>query len=424
MGNNVKAGRGTRGRGSAGVPGPVTRGGTHDRKRGGAAAGGRERRDLGEERLVIARGCRALAAAARERGAPGEGPAGGRPAKGRQAAHRVAKSRPAGKHPARGKRADGATSRRGGEWAPGCTALRPRSTGEVVDKGRPVEGRSARPAKAGGPVKPGGAGRASGAVERDASVEVGAPARTGGPRGSDRAVGTDCFVNSGRCGEADGPAHSVSVDADRSVDSGSSRVPGGPSAAGRAEKGARRGEAKAGTRRRRRRRRAAGDVPALGTGVLPRAGGEGMTADRDVAAAAVGNAASLVGDEKARTAPVLQADEDRDARLARAGVRLERARRRAEVLDRRRTAAQGSEAFPRYHRRDAARRDLMRRRIRWTLRQATKEARERGDAGMATAEYAVALLAAVGIATALYKVVTSGAVQSALQSAVMKALHG
>ncbi|WP_234010506.1 DUF4244 domain-containing protein [Streptomyces sp. SPB074] len=43
---------------------------------------------------------------------------------------------------------------------------------------------------------------------------------------------------------------------------------------------------------------------------------------------------------------------------------------------------------------------------------------------MATAEYAVALLAAVGIATALYKVVTSGAVQSALQSAVMKALHG
>ncbi|NEA43071.1 DUF4244 domain-containing protein [Streptomyces sp. SID11385] len=117
-------------------------------------------------------------------------------------------------------------------------------------------------------------------------------------------------------------------------------------------------------------------------------------------------------------------DEERGAGLARAGAELTRARRRAEVLDRQRSAGRGSVDFARYHRRDAARRELMRRRIRWTLRQATKGVRERGDLGMATAEYAVALLAAVGLATVLYKVVTGGAVRAALQAAVMKALHG
>ncbi|MEU6390124.1 DUF4244 domain-containing protein [Streptomyces sp. NPDC046939] len=48
----------------------------------------------------------------------------------------------------------------------------------------------------------------------------------------------------------------------------------------------------------------------------------------------------------------------------------------------------------------------------------------RRDAGMVSAEYAVGLIAAVGFAGLLYQVVTSGAVRSALQSLVAKALHG
>ncbi|MFF5350180.1 DUF4244 domain-containing protein [Streptomyces diastaticus] len=48
--------------------------------------------------------------------------------------------------------------------------------------------------------------------------------------------------------------------------------------------------------------------------------------------------------------------------------------------------------------------------------------RARRDAGMATSEYAMALLAAVAFAGVLYKIVTGGAVASALQSAVEKAL--
>lgn len=48
----------------------------------------------------------------------------------------------------------------------------------------------------------------------------------------------------------------------------------------------------------------------------------------------------------------------------------------------------------------------------------------RRDAGMVSAEYAVGILAAVGFAGLLYKVVTSGPVQSALQSLVGKALDG
>jgi hypothetical protein len=43
---------------------------------------------------------------------------------------------------------------------------------------------------------------------------------------------------------------------------------------------------------------------------------------------------------------------------------------------------------------------------------------------MVSAEYAVGILAAVGFAGLLYKVVTSGPVQSALQSLVGKALDG
>ncbi|WP_419996242.1 DUF4244 domain-containing protein [Streptomyces boninensis] len=46
-----------------------------------------------------------------------------------------------------------------------------------------------------------------------------------------------------------------------------------------------------------------------------------------------------------------------------------------------------------------------------------------GDAGMTTSEYAVGTIAAVGFAAVLYKVVTSGAVSSALQGIVERALH-
>ncbi|CAM5585608.1 hypothetical protein SALBM135S_07504 [Streptomyces alboniger] len=45
------------------------------------------------------------------------------------------------------------------------------------------------------------------------------------------------------------------------------------------------------------------------------------------------------------------------------------------------------------------------------------------DAGMVTSEYAMGLIAAVGFAGLLYKVVTSGQVRSALQAIVEKALH-
>lgn len=55
-------------------------------------------------------------------------------------------------------------------------------------------------------------------------------------------------------------------------------------------------------------------------------------------------------------------------------------------------------------------------------RRRTTRARTRRDAGMATSEYAMALLAAVAFAGVLYKIVTGDAVASALQSAVEKAL--
>lgn len=48
--------------------------------------------------------------------------------------------------------------------------------------------------------------------------------------------------------------------------------------------------------------------------------------------------------------------------------------------------------------------------------------RYRRDAGMTTAEYAVGLIAAVAFAGILYKVVTSGAVMTALTGIVKRAL--
>ncbi|OON81140.1 hypothetical protein B1H18_09510 [Streptomyces tsukubensis] len=46
------------------------------------------------------------------------------------------------------------------------------------------------------------------------------------------------------------------------------------------------------------------------------------------------------------------------------------------------------------------------------------------DAGVVTSEYAMALLAAVGFAAVLYKIVTGGAVRAALESLVGRALGG
>ncbi len=69
----------------------------------------------------------------------------------------------------------------------------------------------------------------------------------------------------------------------------------------------------------------------------------------------------------------------------------------------RRTGARGDEGTRRHRRRST-------------------RARTRRDAGMATSEYAMALLAAVAFAGVLYKIVTGDAVASALQSAVEKAL--
>lgn len=48
----------------------------------------------------------------------------------------------------------------------------------------------------------------------------------------------------------------------------------------------------------------------------------------------------------------------------------------------------------------------------------------RRDAGMVTSEYAMGLIAAVGFAGLLLKVLTSGQVQAALQGIVERALHG
>ncbi|WP_245239562.1 DUF4244 domain-containing protein [Streptomyces sp. MZ04] len=54
------------------------------------------------------------------------------------------------------------------------------------------------------------------------------------------------------------------------------------------------------------------------------------------------------------------------------------------------------------------------------LRRAARGVRR--DSGMVTSEYAMGLIAAVGFAGLLYKVVTSGQVRAALQAVVEKAL--
>ena len=65
---------------------------------------------------------------------------------------------------------------------------------------------------------------------------------------------------------------------------------------------------------------------------------------------------------------------------------------------------------------------MMRHRV--IVRQLLNRVRRPGnDAGMSTAEYAVGTVAAVAFAAVLYKVVRSGAVQSALSDIITSALH-
>ncbi|WP_443047643.1 DUF4244 domain-containing protein [Streptomyces sp. H39-S7] len=56
------------------------------------------------------------------------------------------------------------------------------------------------------------------------------------------------------------------------------------------------------------------------------------------------------------------------------------------------------------------------------LRATAERLRSTRDAGMTTAEYAVGTLAACGFAAVLYKIVTSGAVKSALSGLIERAL--
>jgi Protein of unknown function (DUF4244) len=58
------------------------------------------------------------------------------------------------------------------------------------------------------------------------------------------------------------------------------------------------------------------------------------------------------------------------------------------------------------------------------IAQRLNQVRRVADAGMTTAEYAVGTIAAVAFAAVLYRVVRSDAVQSALSSIVVSALHG
>lgn len=57
------------------------------------------------------------------------------------------------------------------------------------------------------------------------------------------------------------------------------------------------------------------------------------------------------------------------------------------------------------------------------LRATAGRLRSAADAGMTTAEYAVGTLAACGFAAVLYKIVTSGAVKSALSGLIERALN-
>lgn len=65
---------------------------------------------------------------------------------------------------------------------------------------------------------------------------------------------------------------------------------------------------------------------------------------------------------------------------------------------------------------------LTRRRRSWAAPRVRRLRRGAWDAGMATSEYAMGLLAAVGFAGLLYKVVTSGPVRAGLQALVERAL--
>jgi hypothetical protein len=57
------------------------------------------------------------------------------------------------------------------------------------------------------------------------------------------------------------------------------------------------------------------------------------------------------------------------------------------------------------------------------MRRVVRSLRERGDAGMTTAEYAVGTVAACGFGTVLYKIVTSSTVMHLLGSIISRALH-
>ncbi|MEI5098643.1 DUF4244 domain-containing protein [Streptomyces sp. PmtG] len=63
------------------------------------------------------------------------------------------------------------------------------------------------------------------------------------------------------------------------------------------------------------------------------------------------------------------------------------------------------------------------RRRTWTARRMCRLREGANDVGMATSEYAMGLIAAVGFAGLLYKVVTSGPVRAELQALVERALH-
>lgn len=58
----------------------------------------------------------------------------------------------------------------------------------------------------------------------------------------------------------------------------------------------------------------------------------------------------------------------------------------------------------------------------WFVRR-VRQCRTAAEAGMSTAEYAVGTIAACGFAAVLYKIVTSGAVRTALTGVIEKALH-
>ncbi|MFJ6729615.1 DUF4244 domain-containing protein [Streptomyces sp. NPDC091281] len=61
-------------------------------------------------------------------------------------------------------------------------------------------------------------------------------------------------------------------------------------------------------------------------------------------------------------------------------------------------------------------------RVRALVRRAWRACAARRDAGMVTSEYAMGIVAAVGFAVILYKVVTSGMVSEELQGIIKRAL--